>query len=104
VLRLKWCCWGALTSGFCDYWLWWLLGQVVVPLLRNSLYLYVTESEPYRQEALLQVSGRECVVFPQCDVFPQCALKSAVIRISSSAAAGSVCGAAAAQQLLRHGK
>jgi hypothetical protein len=29
-------------------WAWWLLGQFVVPLLRNSFY--ITESEPYRQE------------------------------------------------------
>jgi hypothetical protein len=28
-------------------WLWWLLVQLVLPLLRNGFY--VTESEPYRQ-------------------------------------------------------
>ncbi|WIA23695.1 hypothetical protein OEZ85_000387 [Tetradesmus obliquus] len=29
-------------------WCWWLLGRLVLPLLRNSFY--ITESEPYRQE------------------------------------------------------
>jgi hypothetical protein len=33
---------------FCGCWGRWLLGQFVVPLLRNRLY--VTESDPYRQE------------------------------------------------------
>jgi hypothetical protein len=38
----------AAKVGWLRCWAWWLLGQFVVPLLRNSFY--VTESEPYRQE------------------------------------------------------
>ncbi|KIY92234.1 hypothetical protein MNEG_15729 [Monoraphidium neglectum] len=32
-------------------WVWWLVSEVVVPLLRNSFY--VTESEPYRQQVIV---------------------------------------------------
>jgi hypothetical protein len=86
-------------------WAWWLLGGLVLPLLRNSFY--VTESEPYRQQVFYYRYAKHyhtanCILqslFSWCQNqwlgFDLAALLG-VVAVGGSGAA------AAAQQLLRH--